>query len=120
MLMAIAVPLFTACDDDDENDESPQSASIVGTWRMDKTTSKGSLTIMLTFKSNGTVRCQEFDNGKWDADELFTYTYYENVLKIYYNSEKTDYDVIEVSVLNSQKLILKDWPDKGFNTFYRQ
>ena len=63
MLMAIAVPLFTACDDDDENDESPQSASIVGTWRMDKTTSKGSLTIMLTFKSNGTAESQSSTTG---------------------------------------------------------
>ena len=119
LLAMVADTALTACggsDDDEKN--SPQGVSILGTWRMDKTTSKGSLTIMLTFNSNGTVRYQEFDNGEWDGDETWGYTYANNFLTLI--SDKGATNRAEVSVLNATTLTLKDWPDMGFNTFTRQ
>ena len=109
LLAMVAGTALTACGG---------SVSILGTWRMDKTTSKGSLTIMLTFNSNGTVRYQEFDNGEWDGDETWGYTYANNFLTLI--SDKGATNRAEVSVLNATTLTLKDWPDMGFNTFTRQ
>ena len=68
---------------------------------------------------DGTVRYQEYDHGEWEEDEVYHYTYSKGILLITYENGQ-EREKIEVISLSKDKLVLKDWPDGGVNTFIRQ
>lgn len=93
-----------------------QPPSLVGTWKY--TFSSGF--VLLTFSKNGTVLYQEYDHGKWEEEgETMTYTYNYSILS-FYSYGKTKPETATVVSLTSTKLVLKDWPDGGNCTFYKQ
>ena len=93
-----------------------QTSSLIGTWKY----TFGDGYVLLTFNTNGTVLYQEYDNGKWEEEgETMTYTYSNNILS-FYSYGKTNPETATVVSLTSTKLVLKDWPDGGNCTFYKQ
>lgn len=120
MMVAIVSVGFVSCDDDDE-DEKGGTVSIVGTWSLNFGISDYGTNdcCLLTFYQNGTVKYQEYDNGEWEKEDTYNYTYSNGILCfIYSNGEERE--TIEVISLTETKLVLKDWPDGGVNTFIRQ
>lgn len=110
LMVTIVSVGFVSCGDDDEEDE----ITIVGTWRYDF----GSGYVLLTFNQNGTARYQEYDHGRWESDESANYVYSNGSLFVTgRNGERV---TIEVISLTQTTLILKDFPDGGANTFFRQ
>ena len=89
--------------------------SLVGTWKY--TFSSGY--VLLTFSKNGTGLYQEYDHGRWEEEgENFTWTYSGNILT--FKNGSYDTETARVVSLTSTKLVLKDWPDSGNCTFYKQ
>lgn len=98
---------------DDVEDPNPL---LLGTWRYDFGTNSY---ILLNFSQDGTVRYQEYDKGGWEHDELYSYSFSNNKLKIT-DSYGNVMGEIEVLTLTSNTLMLKDWPDEGVSTFAKQ
>lgn len=119
MMMVAAVSVcFMSCrgDDDSETSINDSETSIIGTWEY----TFGDGFVLLTFNSDGTVLYQEYDNGEWEEEgETMTYTYIKGILS-FYSYGKTKPKPVTVVSLTSTKLVLKDWPDGGNCTFYKQ
>lgn len=92
------------------------SRSLIGTWMLNF--DEGSY-CWLTFNDNGTVRYREYDDGEWEEDELYQYSYINNILQFTYGNGQIR-ETIEVISLSNTALVLKDWPDGGVNTFIKQ
>ena len=106
-----------SCGNDDEVTVQP-NITIVGRWKC--TFDSGY--VLLTFSGNetsGTVRYQEYDHGRWEADETSNYTYSDGYLRM---PELKDGDGAGVKVVSLTKntLVLKDFLDGGNSTYYRQ
>ncbi len=106
---------FVSCGDDDD-DEKGGTVSLVGTWSLNFGPNDYCL---LTFYQNGTVRCQEYDNGGWEEEDTYNYTYIDGILHLT-SSNGRERETIEVISLSETRLVLKDWPDGGVNTFIKQ
>lgn len=116
MIMTAIVNIsFVSCSDD-EDDKKENEVSLVGTWSLNFGTDDYCL---LTFYQNGTVRYQEYDDGEWEKDDVYRYTYSNGILRITYENGE-ERETIEVISLSATKLVLKDWPDGGVNTFVKQ
>lgn len=115
LMVAIVSIGFVSCGDDDD-DKKVENVSIVGTWSLNFSPNDYCL---LTFYQNGTVKYQEYDNGKWQEDDTYNYTYSNGILSLTYSNGRKR-ETIEVISLSETKLVLKDWPDGGVNTFVRQ
>ena len=115
LMVAIVSVSFVSCGDDNEKDGNDE-VTILGTWALNFGTDDYCL---LTFYPDGTVKYQEYDNGEWDADDTYRYTYSDGILRFIYKNSKIR-EEIEVISLSATKLVLKDWPDGGVNTFIRQ
>lgn len=116
ILMVVIVNVgFVSCGDDDD-DEKGGNVSLVGTWSLNFGPNDYCL---LTFNQNGTVKYQEYDNGEWEEDDTYNYTYSNSILYFTYSNGKKR-ETIEVISLSETKLVLKDWPDGGVNTFIKQ
>ncbi len=89
---------------------------LLGTWRYDFDTNSY---ILLTFSQDGTVRYKEYDKGGWQHDEIYSYSFNNNALKIT-DSNGNVKVVIEVLTLTSTTLKLNGWPDGGVSTFTKQ
>ena len=98
---------------DDVEDPNPL---LYGTWRYDFDTNSY---ILLTFSQAETVRYQEYDRGRWQSDEVYSYSFSNNALKIT-DSNGNVKGVIEVLTLTSTTLKLNGWPDGGVSTFIKQ
>ena len=98
-------------DETEQTNSKKQSVSIVGTWKYNFSSGY----VLLTFDKNNQGRYQEWDHNEWQSDESFSYNYSNNMLQ--WSLEDGD---IEIISLSNGKLILKDWPDGGANTFIRQ
>lgn len=107
---------FSACggDDDDNNGGSSNTTSLVGTWRMDFGTNSY---VLLTLNQDGTGRYREYDHDYWQHDDSFTYTYSNGVVLVTTNGNTKKIEVLSIS---QTTLVLKDFPDKGTNTFIKQ
>ena len=112
MVTMLSVGL-ASCGDDSESDDD---VTLIGTWSLNF--NKDSY-CLLTFYQNGTVKYQEYDHGEWKEDEVYHYTYSKGILLITYENGQ-EREKIEVISLSKDKLVLKDWPDGGVNTFIRQ
>ena len=89
---------------------------LLGTWRYDFDTNSY---ILLTFSQDGTVHYKEYDKGGWQHDEIYSYSFNNNALKIT-DSNGNVKVVIEVLTLTSTTLKLNGWPDGGVSTFTKQ
>ena len=88
--------------------------SLVGTWKY--TFSSGY--VLLTFNQDGTGVYREYDHGRWEeSGDPFTYTYSSDVITFI---DDGDVETARVVELTSTSLVLKDWPDGGNCTFYKQ
>ena len=112
LMVAIVSAGITSCGDDDDKNE----VSLVGTWSLNYDTDDYCL---LTFYQNGTVKYQEYDNGEWEQEDIYRYTYANGILRLTYQNGN-ERETIEVISLSATKLVLKDWPDGGVNTFVKQ
>ena len=103
---------------DDNGGEEPTDVDslLVGVWKMYFGTNDY---VLLTFSQDGKVRYQEYDGGVWQHDESYSFIYSNGTLKIIDNigNEK---GTIEVISLSSTTLELRNWPDRGVNTFTKQ
>lgn len=92
--------------------------TLVGTWKY--TFSSGY--VLLTFNKNGTVIYQEYSHGRWEEQgETMTYTYDSKSGELsFYSYGKTRPETTTVVSLTLTTLVLKDWPDSGNCTFYKQ
>ena len=103
---------------DDNGGEEPTDVDslLVGVWKMYFGTNDY---VLLTFSQDGKVRYQEYDSGFWQHDESYSFIYSNGTLKIIDNigNEK---GTIEVISLSSTTLELRNWPDRGVNTFTKQ
>ena len=124
-LMAVMMVLATSsCSKSDDDGAGVNGGGggagtsiIVGKWYHTFQGSKGSGYVVLTFTQNGDGVYKEYDNGKWQGNKIFTYTFSNNKLNVNWGAGKTE--VIEVASLSKAQLVLKDYPDKGKNsTFY--
>lgn len=115
LMVAIVSVGFLSCGDDDD-DEKGGTVSLVGTWSLNFGPNDYCL---LTFNQNGTVKYQEYDDGEWEEEDTYNYTYIDGILRLTY-SNGSERETIEVISLSETKLVLKDWPDGGVNTFVRQ
>lgn len=117
LMVAILSAGFVSCGDDDDNSiEKDGNVSLVGTWSLNFGPDDYCL---LTFYKNGTVKYQEYDDGEWEEDETYNYTYGNGILRLTYR-DGSERETIEVISLSETKLVLKDWPDGGVNTFVKQ
>lgn len=116
LIVAFVSVGFVSCGSDDPDEKKEDSVTLIGTWSMNFGKNDYCL---LTFYQNGTVKYQEYDNGEWEEDETYRYTYNNGILIFLYNNGN-ERESIEVISLSSTKLVLKDWPDGGVNTFIRQ
>ena len=114
LMVAIVSVGSVSCNDDDEKTEN--EVSIVGTWSLNFGPDDYCL---LTFYPSGMVKYQEYDNGEWDADDIYHYTYSNGILYLTYE-DGSERETIEVISLSETKLVLKDWPDSGVNIFIKQ
>ena len=114
LMVAIMSVGFMSCSKDDDV-KKEDTASLVGTWRYDFSSGYD----LLTFDQNGTVRVQEYDNGEWEMDKVYRYTYSNGILRWMYEDGEVR-ETIEVISLSDTKLVLKDWPDDGEYTFVKQ
>lgn len=96
---------------------SKQEVSLVGTWKCFFTSNSY---VILTFYKDGTGVYKEFENGRLSDMDEYIYTREGNILTFHdvERYDKTEYGII-VS-LTADKLVLKDFPDSGNFTFYRQ
>lgn len=115
LMVAIVSVGFVSCGDDDD-DEEGGPVSLVGTWSLNFGTEDYCL---LSFYTNGTVKYQEYDDGEWEEESIYSYTYSNGILHLTYSNGKTR-EIIEVISISKTKLVLKDWPDGGVNTFIKQ
>ena len=116
-MMAFTCVGFASCgDDDDDTRKTIDDNVLIGTWVLNFGEEDYCL---LTFSENGKVRYREYDNGKWEEDETYNYTYSNNILRMTYSNGE-ERETIEVISLSKTTLVLKDWPDGGVNTFVRQ
>ena len=126
-LFVAAISLgFTSCGDDDESgngnktdintDAKDGTVSLIGTWSLEFGPNDYCI---LTFYKNGTVKYQEYDDGEWEEENIYNYTYIDGILSLTY-SDGDERETIEVISLSETKLVLKDWPDGGVNTFVKQ
>lgn len=115
LMVAIVSVGIVSCGGDDDDKREPE-VSIIGTWSLNFGKNDYSL---LTFFQNGTVKYQEYDNGEWEEDETYRYSFSNGILVFTY-SNGSERETIEVISLSATKLVLKDWPDGGVNTFIRQ
>ena len=85
MMVALVSMSFVSCSDGDDDNGSSNS-SIVGTWKYDFSEEEdGEFYVgyqLFTFNADGTGRLVEYDDGKIDSDDVFTYTCYENVINV--------------------------------------
>ena len=122
--LVFGMMMFTACGGDDDGDDpvpvpptpQPESATLIGKWTLDWGTNSF---MILTFDSNGKVRIQEYDNNQWEEDAVYNYTYSNGTLTFTYDDGKLR-DKAGVVSLSTDKLVLKDWPDMGENTFEKE
>ena len=115
MMFAIVSIGFVSCGNDDDDDKKGGTVSLVGTWSLNFGPDDYCL---LTFYQNGTVKYQEYDHGQWEEDDTYNYTYNNSILSLTY-SDGRKRETIEVISLSETKLVLKDWPDGGVNTFIK-
>ena len=99
-------------------DEEPTEIDplLVGVWKMYFGTDDY---VLLTFSQDGKVRYQEYDGGVWQHDEAYSFIYSNGTLKIIDNNGN-EKGTIEVISLTSTTLELRNWPDRGVNTFTKQ
>ena len=99
-------------------DEEPTEIDplLVGVWKMYFGTNDY---VLLTFSQDGKVRYQEYDGGVWQHDEAYSFIYSNGTLKIIDNNGN-EKGTIEVITLTSTTLELRNWPDRGVNTFTKQ
>ena len=124
LMVAIVSVGFVSCGDDDNKSDDERNTptgqlgtvSLVGTWQLHFGPNDYCI---LTFYQNGTVKYQEYDDGEWEEEETLNYTYKNAILRLTY-SDGSERETIEVISLSETKLVLKDWPDEGVNTFLRQ
>ena len=91
-----------------------ETVSIVGIWKY--TFDSGY--ILLTFKADGTGTYREWDHGRWEDNDSFSYTFSGE--KLYLTDEEGDEEAYDVLSLSSTKLVIIDFADEGETTFYRQ
>ena len=117
-IMAIMMILVTSsCSKSDDGGGGEKGdATLIGSWCMTFQGSKGNGYVILTFAQNGNGLYQEYDNFKWQHNDIFTYSYSNGKLTVKWGIDDTK--VIEVVSLTKAQLVLKDFPDKGTNTFY--
>lgn len=116
LMVAIVSIGFVSCGNDDDDDKKGGTVSLVGTWSLNFGPDDYCL---LTFYQNGTVKYQEYDDGQWEEEDTYNYTYNNSILHLTY-SDGRERETIEVISLSETKLVLKDWPDGGVNTFIKQ
>ena len=103
---------------DDNGGEEPTDVDslLVGVWKMYFGTNDY---VLLTFSQDGKVRYQEYDGGVWQHDESYSFIYSNGTIKIIDNNGN-EKGTIEVITLTSTTLELRNWPDRGVNTFTKQ
>ena len=106
---------FVAAGQGGGQEELPVSL-LAGTWRWDFGTNSY---ILLTFSQEGTVRYQEYDGGRWQTDEVYSFTYSNNSLRLTGSDGKVKGNIVILS-LTATTLQLKDWPDGSGSTFTKQ
>ena len=115
MMVALVSMSFVSCSDDDDDNggsNSSSDSSIVGTWKYDFSEEEdGEFYVgyqLFTFNADGTGRLFEYDDGKIDSDDVFTYTCYENVIKIkYIEDDYTEY--LNFAWVDKNTILLKDY-----------
>ena len=110
------VNTFTKQDDNGEEEPTDVDSLLVGVWKMYFGTNDY---VLLTFSQDGKVRYQEYDGGVWQHDEAYSFIYSNGTLKIIDNNGN-EKGTIEVITLTSTTLELRNWPDRGVNTFTKQ
>ena len=113
MMVAMVSVSFTSCSKDDSD-----SDTLVGTWKY----SFGSNSyVILTFYEDGTGLYKEFDHGEWEEmGESFIYTREGNTLTFHNTMNYNKTETGTIVSLTKDKLVLRNWPDHGDCTFYRQ
>lgn len=117
MMVTIESVVLTSCNKDDEVNDS---ISIVGTWKY----SWDGGFLLVNFDKDGMLESQEYDDGILEPKEGYFYTYNNNILIIFDVNEDAErgdiLETAEVISLTKDKLVVKDWPDSGNCTFYKQ
>ena len=80
--------------------------------------SSSSYVLLITFNQNGAGVLCESERDGWD-EEVFTYTCSSGVITFIVPKE-TEGETVRIVSLTSTKLVLKDIPDIGNCTFYKQ
>ena len=116
ILMVVIMSVgFVSCSKDDDGKKEDE-VSLLGTWSLKFGPNDYCL---LTFYQNGTVKYQEYDAGEWEEEDIYSYTYSNGILRLT-NENGKERETVEVISLSATKLVLKDWPDVGVNTFVKQ
>ena len=108
--------VFFSCDSDSDPEPEPPTNSIVGQW-------KGSFSNgyqIIIFNSNGTYRLLEYDSGEWQFDDTGEYSYNatKGILKLK-EDDDDNWDTFEISSLDKDKFIIKNYEDGRDWVFYR-
>lgn len=120
LVMGFSLCAVQACGDDEENEpmsESEKDLGITGTWRYDF----GSGYIYMYFDGKGSGWEHEYDeaDGGWYEKERFTYVYDATEKKVIIKWEDDDSEVIIISALSEDKMVLEDYGDSGLNFYER-
>lgn len=107
---------FTSCGDDD--DDGPESTSIVGTWRLSLKDGIEMWYCQYEFNSNGTLKVKDWtdDNEPSNYEAGGKYTISADVLTITVDGEGSESYKFK---LNGNNLIIYDYEEDGANVFVR-
>jgi hypothetical protein len=82
--------VLSSCDKDKDNDDSPNSSNIIGTWEYKGNQEWGYLLYRITFHSNftGNDFCEEtYEGEKYSESDDFTWSVTGNNLTIVYDED---------------------------------
>lgn len=113
MLCAFLSMTFTACSDDNNEEQSTGSKDfLVGTWKYSFGDDDYDGYVIWTFKNDGTGKVIEYDNGTLETNDTFSYFHDSKNCKITIVYDEDDsHEVANYSKISDTELIIYDFWD---------
>jgi hypothetical protein len=91
--------------------------TLIGEWEM----SQGkNMYYIMYFSKYHIVRCKKFVDGELKKDKSYSYSCYEDYLRLGYMFTGEEYKSVKVVEHSTTKLVLHGWPKRGDCVFIKQ
>lgn len=121
ILISLVILIFSGCQDKQkrnalEHDTQKENA-LIGEWKMSQSKN---MYYIIYFSKYHIVRCKMYVDGELEKDKSYSYSCYEDYLRLGYMFTGEEYKSVTVVEHSTTKLVLQGWPKRGKCVFNKQ